>query len=209
MLELTETKSKVDSHTEQLTKIRNLADKMRQKGFFKEAENFENKALETEKALYESTDAYYKTVVKANDIKAGLAKSFLNAIESGVNSDLAWGQTIMKGIHMGIPDLDRYINVPRDQRPQIAQGFVDDAMSTKDRVKTDLEMLKEKNKTDRFNRNLAFKEGTNVMKDRWHTEDRADRIRALDIKEVTANFKMANVAYNTGGTNAVTLSVGD
>ena len=192
VLEITKAKSEMDTHQEQLSKIRNVADQMRSKGYFKEAENFENKAYETEKALYESTDAYYKTVTKANDIKASLANSYLNAISNGVDNDRAWSELIMKAHKMGIPDLDRYIGLPRDQRPKVAQMVVDDAISTKERLKTESDILKEKNKMDRLNKNLAFKENTNILKDRWHTEDRADRIRALDIKEVTANFKMAN-----------------
>lgn len=190
--DITEAKNKVDSNQEELARIKKTANEMRSKGLWKEAQNFESKAVETQKNYYEATNEYNKTVTKALDTKAALAKSYLNALESGTDPEFAFNQTLMRAHALGIPDLDQYKNMDPTQRVQAAQMIVDDAVSTKDRLKTDLEIMKEENKKQKFNQIMTFKNETNLMKDRWHTEDRGLKERSLDMKAIKTNFDMAN-----------------
>jgi hypothetical protein len=78
--EVTSAKSKVDANQEELARIKKTANDMRAKGLWKEAQNFETKAVETQKNYYEATNEYNKVVGKALDLKAGLAQSYLNAV---------------------------------------------------------------------------------------------------------------------------------
>lgn len=190
--DITSAKNKVDSNQEELARIKKTANEMRSKGLWKEAQNFETKAVETQKNYYEATNEYNKVVSKALDTKAGLAKSFLNAVESGVDPEFAFNQTLIRAHALGVPDLDQYQKMNPTERVQAAQMVVDDAMTTKDRLKTDLEIMKEENKKEKLNKILAQRNETNVMKDRWHSEDRDIKERTLDLKTVKTNFDMAN-----------------
>lgn len=190
--EITSAKNKVETHQEELARIKKTANDMRAAGLWKEAQNFESKAVQTQKDYYESTNEYNKVIGKALDTKAGLAKSYLNAIEAGVDPEFAFNQTLMKAHSMGIPDLDQYKAMDGTKRAQAAQMIVDDAISTKDRLRTDLEIMKEENKKQKLNRTLAQTQETNLMKDRWHSEERELKEKSLDIKTVKTNFDMAN-----------------
>jgi len=190
--EVTSAKNKVESHQEELARIKKTANEMRSKGLWKEAEKFETKAVQTQKDYYESTNEYNKVVSKALETKAGLAKSYLNALEAGVDPEFAFNQTLMKAHSMGIPDLDQYKSMSGTQRAQAAQMIVDDAISTKDRLRTDLEIMKDETKKALFNKTITQKQETNLMKDRWHTEERELKEKSLDIKAVKTNFDMAN-----------------
>ena len=190
--DITSAKNKVDSNQEELARIKKTANEMRSKGLWKEAENFETKAVQTQKNYYEATNEYNKVVSKALETKAGLAQSYLNAVESGVNPEFAFNQTLIRAHALGIPDLDQYQKMGPTERVQAAQMIVDDAISTKDRLKTDLEIMKIEAKKAQFNRTLAQKDETMKMKDRWHTEDRDLKSRSLDIKAIKTNFEMAN-----------------
>jgi hypothetical protein len=190
--EITSAKNKVDSNQEELARIKKTANEMRSKGLWKEAQNFETKAVETQKNYYEATNEYNKVVSKALETKAGLAQSYLKAIENGVDDDFAFNQTLIRAHALGVPDLDQYQRMSPSQRVQAAQMVVDDAISTKDRLKTDLEIMKVEAKKAQFNRTLAQKDETMKMKDRWHTEDRDLKSRSLDIKAIKTNFDMAN-----------------
>jgi hypothetical protein len=70
--------------------------------------------------------------------------------------------------------------------------IVDDAVTTKDRLRSDIEIMKVEAKKAQFNKTLAQKDETLKMKDRWHSEDRDLKSRSLDIKAVKTNFDMAN-----------------
>lgn len=193
MQDLTSAKSQVNAHQEELRKIRTLSDQMRSKGFFKEAENFENKSYEIEKNLYESTDTYYKTVSKANDLKAALAQSFLNSIKTGVDTDKSWQETIMKAHSMGIPDLDKYIGLPRDQRVQVAQSIIDDSVSTKDRIKTDLETMKATAKKDEQDRRYNQRERFHVDKERNTAFDQNLKLSKFSQQQVNDEYRNSNL----------------
>jgi len=195
--DVTSAKNKVDSNQEELARIKKTANDMRSKGLWKEAEKFETKAVETQKNYYEATNEYNKVVSKALDVKAGLAKSYLNAVENGVDPEFAFNQTLMRAHALGIPDLDQYKSMDGTKRVQAAQMIVDDAMTTKDRLKSDLEIMKDETKKAQFNKTITQKQETNLMKDRWHTEDRELKERSLDIKAVKTNFDMANQTVKT------------
>jgi hypothetical protein len=190
--EVTSAKSKVDANQEELARIKKTANDMRAKGLWKEAQNFETKAVETQKNYYEATNEYNKVVGKALDLKAGLAQSYLNALESGTDQEFAFNQTLMRARALGIPDLDQYRSMDPTKRVQAAQMIVDDAVTTKDRLRSDIEIMKVEAKKAQFNKTLAQKDETLKMKDRWHSEDRDLRSRSLDIKAVKTNFDMAN-----------------
>jgi hypothetical protein len=196
MQDLTSAKSQVNAHQEELRKIKTLSDQMRSKGFFKEAENFENKAYEIEKNLYESTDTYYKTVSKANDLKASLAQSFLNSIKTGVDTDKSWQETIMKAHSMGIPDLDKYIGLPRDQRVQVAQSIIDDSVSTKDRIKTDLETMKATAKKEEQDRRYNQRERFQVDKERNTAFDQNLKLSKFSQQQVNDEYRNSNLKIN-------------
>ena len=190
--EVTSAKSKVDSNQEELARIKKTANDMRAKGLWKEAQNFETKAVETQKNYYEATNEYNKVVGKALDLKAGLAQSYLNALESGTEQEFAFNQTLMRARALGIPDLDQYRSMDPSKRVQAAQMIVDDAVTTKDRLRSDIEIMKVEAKKAQFNRTIAQKDETLKLKDRWHSEDRDLKSRSLDIKAVKTNFDMAN-----------------
>lgn len=190
--EVTSAKNKVDANQEELARIKKTANEMRSKGLWKEAQNFETKAVETQKNYYEATNEYNKVVGKALDIKAGLAQSYLNAVETGVDPEFAFNQTLMRAHALGIPDLDQYKSMDGTKRVQAAQMVVDDAITTKDRLRSDIEIMKVEAKKAQFNRTIAQKDETLKMKDRWHSEDRDLKSRSLDIKAVKTNFDMAN-----------------
>jgi hypothetical protein len=190
--EVTSAKSKVDANQEELARIKKTANDMRAKGLWKEAQNFETKAVETQKNYYEATNEYNKVVGKALDLKAGLAQSYLNALESGTEQEFAFNQTLMRARALGIPDLDQYRSMDPSKRVQAAQMIVDDAVTTKDRLRSDIEIMKVEAKKAQFNKTLAQKDETLKMKDRWHSEDRDLKSRSLDIKAVKTNFDMAN-----------------
>jgi hypothetical protein len=190
--EVSSAQNKLNEHQNNLTKIKSVVGQMRSKGLWKEAADYESKALDAEKAVYESTDAYYKTTSKALDIRAGLANAYLKAVENGANPDWAWNQSILRANQLGIPDMDQYANLQGDKRTQFATMIRDEALSTKDRLKSDLDTMREVGKEERFKRNLTFKQDTNLMKDRWKTVDQNLTARNLDIKEATAEFNMSN-----------------
>ena len=190
--EVTSAKNKVESHQEELARIKKTANDMRAAGLWKEANNFESKAVETQKNYYEATNEYNKVVSKALETKAGLAKSYLNALEAGVDPEFAFNQTLMKAHSMGIPDLDQYKSMDQTKRAQAAQMIVDDAISTKDRLRTDLEIMKEENKKQKLNKTIALTQETNLMKDRWNTEKRNLSEKSFDLKVIKTNFDMAN-----------------
>jgi hypothetical protein len=195
--EVTSAKNKVESHQEELARIKKTANDMRAAGLWKEAQNFESKAVQTQKDYYESTNEYNKVVSKALDTKAGLAKSYLNALEAGVDPEFAFNQTLMKAHSMGIPDLDQYKSMDGTKRAQAAQMIVDDAISTKDRLRTDLEIMKEENKKQKLTKTLAQAQETNLMKDRWNTDKRNLAEKNFDLKVVKTNFDMANQTVKT------------
>jgi hypothetical protein len=190
--EVTSAKNKVDANQEELARIKKTANEMRAKGLWKEAQNFETKAVETQKNYYEATNEYNKVVGKALDIKAGLAQSYLNAVETGVDPEFAFNQTLMRAHALGSPDLDQYKSMDGTKRVQAAQMVVDDAITTKDRLRSDIEIMKVEAKKAQFNRTIAQKDETLKMKDRWHSEERDLKSRSLDIKAVKTNFDMAN-----------------
>lgn len=190
--EVTSAENKLNSHQQELAKIKKVANEMRSNGLFKEAEAYETKALDAQKSVYEATNEYNKVLSKAMDFKAGLADSFLKAVENGADPDAAWAYTIMRAHSLGIPDMDQLAGLKGQERIQVAQMIKDEAVSTKDRIKTDLEIMKEEGKKQRANKNIAFKQETNTLKDRWHREDRELKSRNLDIKEALANFSMSN-----------------
>jgi hypothetical protein len=195
--EVTSAKNKVESHQEELARIKKTAIEMRSKGLWKEAQNFESKAVQTQKDYYESTNEYNKVVSKALETKAGLAKSYLNALEAGVDPEFAFNQTLMKAHSMGIPDLDQYKSMDGTKRAQAAQMIVDDAISTKDRLRTDLEIMKEENKKQKLTKTLAQAQETNLMKDRWNTDKRNLAEKSFDLKVIKTNFDMANQTVKT------------
>ena len=193
MQDLTSAKSQVNAHQEELRKIRTLSDQMRSKGFFKEAQNFENKAYEIEKNLYESTDTYYKTISKANDLKASLAQSFLNSIKTGVDTDKSWQETIMKAHSMGIPDLDKYIGLPRDQRVQVAQSIIDDSVSTKENLKLDLETRKATAKKEEQDRRYNQRERFQVEKERNTAFEQNLKLNKFSQQIVNDEYRNSNL----------------
>ena len=120
MAEISASETKVNEHQDQLSKVKKLTDQLRSKGYFKEAAAYEEKAYEIEKNLYESTDSYYKTLSKANDLKASLASAYLDSVKRGVDPNVAWKRVIMQARIWGIPGLEEYERA----KPEIGRAHV-------------------------------------------------------------------------------------
>lgn len=184
--------SKKSAREQELDRIKGTAHEMRKAGLFKEAEEFESKKIEAEKALHDSTKSYYDAASKGLDLQAGLANSFLKSVENGMNPDVAWGQAIMKAHTLGLPDMDRYANLQGDDRIKMAQMIVDNATTTKDRIKGDLFALKDKSVTDRFNKTQERLKSNDVARERNLSFERELKTKKFNLDELKADFSMEN-----------------
>ena len=190
--EVTAALSKKSAREQELARIKATAHEMRKVGLFKEAEEFESKKLEAEKALHDSTKSYYDVASKGLDIQASLANSFLKSVENGMNPDVAWGQTIMRAHTLGFPDMDKYAGLQGDDRIKMAQMIVDNATTTKDRLKGDLFALKDKSVTDRFNKTQQRLKDNDVARERNLSFERELKTKKFNLDELKADFSMEN-----------------
>ena len=184
--------SKKSAREQELARIKGTAHEMRKAGLFKEAEEFESKKIEAEKALHESTKSYYDVASKGLDLQASLANSFLKSVENGMNPDVAWGQAIMRAHTLGLPDMDKYAGLQGDDRIKMAQMIVDNATTTKDRIKTDLFALKDKSVTDRFNKTQQRLKDNDVARERNLSFERELKTKKFNLDELKADFSMEN-----------------
>lgn len=184
--------SKKSAHETELAKIKGTAHEMRKAGLFKEAEDYESKKLDAEKAVHDSTKSYYEVASKGLDLQAGLANSFLNAVKGGMNPDVAWGQAIMKAHALGIPDMDKYAGLQGDERIKMAQMIVDNATTTKDRFKADMAAQKEANVNDRFLKTQQRLKDNDTERERNSAFDRDLKTKKFNLDELKADFSMAN-----------------
>ena len=190
--EVTAALSKKSARELELDKVKATAHEMRKAGLFKEAEEYESKKIEAEKALYESTKSYYDVAGKGLDLQASLANSFLKSVENGMNPDAAWGQAIMKAHTLGLPDMDKYAGLQGDDRIKMAQMIVDNATTTKDRIKGDLAALKDKSVTDRFNKTQQRLKDNDVARERNLSFERELKTKKFNLDELKADFSMEN-----------------
>jgi hypothetical protein len=190
--EVTAALSKKSAREEELARIKGTAHEMRKAGLFKEAEDYEAKKLDAEKALHDSTKSYYEVAGKGLDLQASLANSFLKAVEGGMNPDVAWGQAIMKAHTLGLPDMDKYAGLQGDDRIKMAQMIVDNATTTKDRFKADLAAQKEKNVSDRFKETQQRLKDNDVARERNLVFNRDLATKKYSLDELKANFSMEN-----------------
>lgn len=190
--DLTAAQNKMNSHQDELNKIKAVSSEMRSKGLWKEAENFETKAFEAQKNLYESTDSYYKTVSTALDFKARLANSFLNAVKDGVPSDLAWNQVMLRANTLGIPGMEEYSKLQGEDRIKFARMVVDEAMSTKDRLGNERLELKNKYTNERFNKTQERLKNNDLERERNNTFERELKTKKLNLDELKTDFDMSN-----------------
>ena len=158
LAEISDAEIKVNEHQDQLAKIKKLTDQLRSKGMFKEAAAYEEKAYDIEKSLYESTDAYYKTLGKANDLKASLADAYLTNVKNGMNPDTAWKRILMQGRIWGIPGLEQYEKLRPEERDLVAKSIINESTSMKEKMKADQAAQKLKFQNDKFNRSFELKE---------------------------------------------------
>jgi hypothetical protein len=184
--------SKKSAREQELDRIKGTAHEMRKAGLFKEAEEFESKKIEAEKALHDSTKSYYDAASKGLDLQAGLANSFLKSVENGMNPDVAWGQAIMKAHTLGLPDMDKYANLQGDDRIKMAQMIVDNATTTKDRIKGDLAALKDKSVNDRFNITQQRLKDNDVSRERNLAFERDLKTKKFNLDELKTDFSMEN-----------------
>lgn len=190
--DLTAAQNKMNSHQDELNKIKAVSSEMRSKGLWKEAENFETKAFEAQKNLYESTDSYYKTVSTALDFKARLANSFLNAVKDGVPSDLAWNQVMLRANTLGIPGMEDYSKLKGEDRIKFARMVVDESMSTKDRLGNERLELKNKYTNERFNKTQERLKNNDLDRERNNTFDRELKTKKYNLDELKTDFDMSN-----------------
>ena len=190
--EVTAALSKKSARELELNKIKTTAHEMRKAGLFKEAEEFESKKIEAEKALHESTKSYYDVASKGLDIQASLANSFLKSVENGMDPDVAWGQAIMRAHTLGLPDMDKYAGLQGDDRIKMAQMIVDNATTTKDRIKTDLFALKDKSVTDRFNKTQQRLKDNDVARERNLSFERELKTNKFNLDQLKVDFSMEN-----------------
>ena len=190
--DLTAAQNKMNSHQNELDKIKAVSSEMRSKGLWKEAENFETKAFEAQKNLYESTDSYYKTVSTALDFKARLANSFLNSVKDGVPSDLAWNQVMLRANTLGIPGMEEYSKLQGEDRIKFARMVVDEAMSTKDRLGNERLELKNKYTNERFNKTQERLKNNDLERERNNTFERELKTKKLNLDELKTDFDMSN-----------------
>lgn len=158
MAEITDAETKVNEHQDQLAKVKKLTDQLRSKGFFKEADAYEEKAYEIQKNLYESTDSYYKTLGKANDLKASLADAYLTNVKNGMDPDVAWKNTIMKARVWGVPGLDQYERLRPEERDTVAKSIINESTSIKEKMKADQAAKKLEFQNEKFNKSFQLKE---------------------------------------------------
>ena len=184
--------SKKSAREQELARIKGTAHEMRKAGLFKEAEEYESKKIEAEKALHDSTKSYYDSASKGLDLQAGLANSFLKSVENGMNPDVAWGQAIMKAHTLGLPDMDRYANLQGDDRIKMAQMIVDNATTTKDRLKGDLAVLKDKSVNDRFNVTQQRLKDNDIARERNLSFERELKTKKFNLDELKTDFSMEN-----------------
>ena len=184
--------SKKSAREQELARIKGTAHEMRKAGLFKEAEEFESKKIEAEKALHESTKSYYDVASKGLDLQASLANSFLKSVENGMNPDVAWGQAIMKAHTLGLPDMDKYAGLQGDDRIKMAQMIVDNATTTKDRIKGDLFALKDKSVNDRFAKTQQRLKDNDVARERNLSFERELKTKKFNLDELKADFSMEN-----------------
>jgi hypothetical protein len=184
--------SKKSAREQELARIKGTAHEMRKAGLFKEAEEFESKKIEAEKALHDSTKSYYDAASKGLDLQAGLANSFLKSVENGMNPDVAWGQAIMKAHTLGLPDMDKYANLQGDDRIKMAQMIVDNATTTKDRIKGDLAALKDKSVNDRFNITQQRLKDNDVSRERNLAFNRDLADKKFNLDQLKTDFSMEN-----------------
>jgi hypothetical protein len=156
--EITDAETKVNEHQDQLSKVKKLTDQLRSKGFFKDADAYEEKAYEIQKNLYESTDTYYKTLGKANDLKASLADAYLANVKNGMNPDVAWNRTMMQARTWGIPGIEQYAKIKPEERDLLAKSIINESTSIKEKMKADQAAKKLEFQNDKFNRSFALKE---------------------------------------------------
>ena len=184
--------SKKSAREQELARIKGTAHEMRKAGLFKEAEEYESKKLEAEKALNESTKSYYEVTGKGLDLQASLANSFIKAVENGMDPDVAWGQTIMKAHTLGLPDMDKYAGLQGDDRMKMAQMVVDNATTTKDRFKADLAAQKETNVNNRFKETQQRLKNNDLERERNYVFNQNLKTNKFNLDELKADFSMEN-----------------
>jgi hypothetical protein len=184
--------TKKNAHEEELARIKGTAHEMRKAGLFKEAEDYEAKKLDAEKAVYDSTKSYYDVASKGLDLQASLANSFLSAVKGGMNPDVAWGQAIMRAHTLGLPDMDKYAGLQGDDRMKMAQMIVDNATTTKDRIKNDMADRKEQRVNERFLKTQQRLKENDTDRERNNAFDRDLKTKKFSLEELRADFGMAN-----------------
>jgi hypothetical protein len=184
--------SKKNAHEAELAKIKATAHEMRKAGLFKEADDFEDKKLSVEKAVNDSTKSYYEVASKGLDLQASLANSFISAVKGGMNPDVAWGQAIIKAHTLGLPDMDKIAGLQGDDRMKMAQMIVDNATTTKDRIKNDMADRKEQSINNRFLQTQQRLKDNDVERERNSAFDRDLKTKKFNLDELKADFSMAN-----------------
>jgi len=190
--EVTAALSKKSAREQELDRIKGTAHEMRKAGLFKEAEDYESKKLDAEKAVHESTKSYYEVASKGLDLQASLANSFIKSVENGMNPDVAWGQAIMKAHTLGLPDMDKYAGLQGDDRMKMAQMIVDNATTTKDRFKADLAAQKEAGYNNRFFETQQRLKNNDLDRERNNAFNRDLKTKKFNLDELKVDFNIAN-----------------
>ena len=82
--DIQEAHNNLNVHEQELKNIQNTADAFRARGKFKEAAAYEKEAIEQQKRVYDSTEAFYKVYNKGLDLQGSFIKSYKNEVANGV-----------------------------------------------------------------------------------------------------------------------------
>jgi hypothetical protein len=88
--------------------------------------------------------------------------------------------------------MDRYANLQGDDRIKMAQMIVDNATTTKDRLKGDLAVLKDKSVNDRFNVTQQRLKDNDIARERNLSFERELKTKKFNLDELKTDFSMEN-----------------
>lgn len=154
MDEMSQAQGKLNKHEQELQNITNTADAFRSLGKFKEAAAYEKQAVEQQKLIYESTDAFYKVYNKGLDLQGSFIKSYQGELARGVPIPQAKANLQMALNKAGVHDIDKYFTLPQDQFDQAVNQIMNSSQTVKDQMAQDLKTKQFTFRENQFKQNV-------------------------------------------------------
>lgn len=178
---VTQAMSKVDQ-------VKQVAMEMRRAGLHDEADKYEMKSYKLQGAADDAQKTHLELAEKLSDYAGSQANGYLNAIKNpNVNPEAAWQRMLLDLSANGI-DIDDEMALPPSERKAYAEQTVAAAVSSKDQISMQKEMLRQQKIGERQNQTIA-------LRDKFQTDKLREQALNRNYKERRFTFAQEKQAF--------------